>query len=256
MAIQRESDWDTVEGGFPTDFIGQIEQSFWEQGDFGTQLNLVITVEQVFAPAGSEQSERKAWYSAGKDWEVSRGGQRVEHTSRDPKARFRSNSKVGLLLKRVAVEMGLPVAEWGSSKDASVWKGRRFHFREERMPEMVIKGETMEPTIILPIELVGAKGSRLAQAARTAGAAARSQPAAAVAEELPIDQFCIEVLDKWQNQRQINRRCVQHTELSANSDFMSQLSEGLLDELVASGRVIQEGDLYIGKEYAEEGNGE
>lgn len=75
----------------------------------------------------SEDEEQRLIFSCGQGWEPVRGGLNVEHP--DGKERFRSNSQVGRLFKRVVTELGVDMDAYGH--DADAWEGFVFDLRLE-----------------------------------------------------------------------------------------------------------------------------
>jgi len=171
--------WDTEEFVPLDDFDGTVVQSIWKQGLEGsTQLELTIQVHEVYAPAeAGNPGETKAWYSAGrKGWDIVDGGLRVIPAQQGQ--RFHANSKVGMLLDRVAKELNLDVVVGkGEPEEAVIWIGERFRWQRVAQSYAGLAGaegeekRNVETSILLPVEY------------RTAGVATAPQPAAGAPDQ-------------------------------------------------------------------------
>ena len=154
--------WDKAAEGLKgaVEWIGTIEDSFFElasvvfgqASEWGDNVVLVMesTIEQAIDPPDLDFDTTRVVLSVGKadNWNILNGGKQVKGVKGDGMG----NSKYQKFVKRVAKDLAVPIQSRGLTPyDADVWKGLKFHFKQE-IETTTIRGEERQIVTPLPIK--------------------------------------------------------------------------------------------------------
>ena len=175
MSAKYDRDWDPQDE-FADDFDGTIREArfaYREEYMDGTRLLAILPII-----ASGTDKPVEAIFSMGDGWVPSADGKFCSHPA-DPDKIPGKNSLYGKLLVRVGKVLRpeleqhkVDLRERGSSKDARVWEGMRFHWKREvilyKGKAFEEKGGQIEASHLLPTKFLGLE---TAQAATQAAAA-------------------------------------------------------------------------------------
>lgn len=135
-----ESEWDT-ESGLETDYDGTVVDAWFEEGDYGCTLKLVVDSPTL-------DSDVENWYGCGKKVQL------ISDTEVDLSAnkggKFNTNSAVGQLIRAIVdAELTDQVGKEGPA-NAQSFKGLSAHWEVKEFSTK-IDGETKTYTRTLPV---------------------------------------------------------------------------------------------------------
>ncbi len=168
-----------------------VQDAYWENGQYGTQMVWVMSVDIPHDPIDIPFETFNQWYSCGKDWVVEGGGSSIIKPTSDPTkpSKIHASSNYGKLMNRVR-ELGVDMGSRGNPTEAKVWKGLRFHMQRETVKYTGLptpEGGTIdkEASILLPVSALPAIGATAAPAPVTVASATPAPPVAAPVAAIP-----------------------------------------------------------------------
>ncbi len=162
--------WDLEEGGGGIQgFTGVVDEAYFSDGEYGVSLMVRIKFDDPENYPKFEDGSFTRYFSVGKGWSTSDGGDTITHEAGDSK-RFNKSSKIGQLIG----QMGSVAAIRESLADfnpyqAKSWKGLHMEWGQVPVEKRrrvkddngidTDKWESYAATELLPVGLAGAAGT-------------------------------------------------------------------------------------------------
>lgn len=239
-------EFETEKSTFANRFHGEVTKSEFLQKDYGIVLVLTQFADIIEDPAGMSPTDVSCWYSIGgskedKGWQVSADGQEIIPSQ--PGMKIHARSKMGMLMDRVADELGALhlLGPSPSPRYARIWLGLKGDWERVPVAYKGLKREgeegDLESSVVLPLSLEGASGAGVTTPAAS-GAALDDAELAALAK-ISVDK----------DLRGVRIAVTRDPVLGPNDDLVGKLLDAkdgpaLLDGLVAKGLLKKDGDFY------------
>lgn len=168
----KSEDWD-LEAGLPDDLDGYVQgakfgflEDYQAKGGLSGSEGVLLILPLV--SADGEEIGNTA-YSVGSGWVVVKGGREIEHPTRRGIVR---SSRYGRLIDRVVSELGVPMEDFGTPRQAVTWEGQGFHWNQEQ--HKTVSGETRNS--LMPTSYLEKLGARVQRKTSRTGAGVRGAP--------------------------------------------------------------------------------